>query len=116
MDLSLSNFIPMDLLNATADHDRQGQAAHRWCHQITHSRVCRAMHNKDSAHDFIVKFSTSVCVAIVASLTGETAERSFAYHAHGTADSDKSCCYPWFVRHDKTLNQQCMLTQAHPQR
>ena len=37
------------------------------------------------------------------------AARSFAYHAHGTADSDKS---PWFVYHDKTLNQQCMLTQA----
>ena len=26
----------------------------------------------------------------------------------------KSCCYPWFVCHDKTLNQQCMLVQAHP--
>ena len=37
------------------------------------------------------------------------AARSFAYHAHGTADSDKS---PWFVYHDKTLNQQCMLAQA----
>ena len=40
------------------------------------------------------------------------AARSFAYHAHGTADSDKSCCYPWFVCHDKTLDQQCMLVQA----
>ena len=39
---------------------------------------------------------------------------TFAYHAHGTADSDKSCCYPWFVCHDKTLDQQCMLAQARP--
>ena len=29
--------------------------------------------------------------------------------------SDKSCCYPWFLSHDKTLDQQYMLTQArHP--
>jgi len=28
----------MDLLNATADHDRQGQGAHRRYHQITHSK------------------------------------------------------------------------------
>ena len=40
--------------------------------------------SKDSAHDFIVKFSPSVCVAVVASLTREVAVRSFAYHAHGT--------------------------------
>ena len=45
---------------------------------------------RDSAHDFIVKLSPSVCVAAVASLTGETAAQSFAYHGHGTADSDKS--------------------------
>ena len=32
---------------------------------------------------FIVKFSPSVCVAIVASLTREVAVRSFAYHARG---------------------------------
>ena len=47
---------------------------------------------RDSAHGFIVKFSPSVCVAIVASLTGEMVAQSFAYHAHGTADSEKSCC------------------------
>ena len=65
---------------------------------------------RHSAHDFIVKFSPSVCVATVASLTGEIAAQSFAYHDHGTADSDKSCCYPWFVcPNDATLNQQCML-------
>ena len=69
---------------------------------------------RDSGCDFIVKFSPSVCIAAVASLTGEMAAQSFAYHVHGTADSDKSCCYPWFVGHDKTLNQQCMLTQACP--
>ena len=54
-----------------------------------------------------VKFSPMVCVAIVASLTGEMTAQNFAYHAHGTADGDKSCCYPWFVCHDKTLNQPC---------
>ena len=37
-----------------------------------------------------MEFSPSVCVAVVASLTGEMAAQSFAYHAHGTADSDKS--------------------------
>ena len=31
---------------------------------------------RGSAHDFIVKFSPSVCVAVVASLTGEMAARS----------------------------------------
>ena len=25
--------------------------------------------------------------------------------AYGTADSDKSCCHPWLVCQDKTLNQ-----------
>ena len=58
------------------------------------------MHNdisaRDSAYDSIVKFSPSVCVAVVASFTGEMAARTFAYHAHGIPDldSDKSCCYP----------------------
>ena len=62
---------------------------------------------RDSDCDFIVKHvSPSVCVAVVASLTGEMAAQSFAYHGHGTTDSDKSCCYPsWFVCHDTTLNQ-----------
>ena len=32
--------------------------------------------SEDSAHDFIVKFSLSVCVAVVASLTSEVAVRS----------------------------------------
>ena len=74
------------------------------------------MHNdaRDSAHDFIVKLSPSMCVAVVASFTGEMAAQRFAYDAHRTADSDKSCCYPWFVCHDNTLNQQCMLTQVCP--
>ena len=40
--------------------------------------------SKDSAHDFIVKFSPSVGVGVVASLTREVAVRSFAYRAHGT--------------------------------
>ena len=45
---------------------------------------------KDSAHDFIVKFSESLRSVVVASLTGEMAAQNLAYHAHGTADSDKS--------------------------
>ena len=48
---------------------------------------------KDSAHDFIVKFSASLCSVVVASLTGETAAQNLAYKsycAYGTADSDKS--------------------------
>ena len=55
-----------------------------------------------------VKFSPSVCVAVVVSLTGEMAAQSYAYHAHETANSDKSCCYSWFVCHDKTSKQQCI--------
>ena len=53
----------------------------------------KSMHNqsilisaRNSAHNFSVKFSESVCVASVASLTEEMAARSIAYHAHGTAE------------------------------
>ena len=53
-----------------------------------------------SAHNFSVKFSPGVCVALVASLTEEMATQGFAYHTHGAADSDKFCCYPWLVSHD----------------
>ena len=35
--------------------------------------------SEDSAHDFIVEFSPSMCAAVVASLTREVAVRSFAY-------------------------------------
>ena len=45
---------------------------------------------RDSAHDFILEFSPSACVAVVASLIEEMAAQIFAYPAHGTADSDKS--------------------------
>ena len=63
--------------------------------------------SEDSAHDFIVKFSPSVCVAVVASLTREMAVWGFAYHAHETN--------PAVIHgHDKTLNQQYMLAQARP--
>ena len=62
---------------ATADHDRQGQAAQRRYRQIRHSIVEFAsmtlISARDSAHDFIVKFSPSVCVAVVTSFTGEMA-------------------------------------------
>ena len=70
------------------------------------------MHNdthklRESAHDFVVKFSPSACVAVVALLTREVAVRSFACDAHETVPA---------VIHgrDKTLNQQCMLTKARP--
>ena len=66
---------------------------------------------RDSAHDFIVKLSPSVCVAAVASLTGETAAQSFAYHGHGTADSDKSAVIHGLCA-SNTFNPQCMLAQA----
>ena len=46
------------------------------------------MSSKDSALDFIVKFSPSVCVAVVATLTREVAVRSFAYQAHGINPAD----------------------------
>ena len=42
------------------------------------------INSEDSTHDFIVKFSPSVWVAVVASLTKEVAVQSFTYHAHGT--------------------------------
>ena len=55
--------------------------------------------SEDSALDFVVKFSPSVCVAVVASLTSEVAVRSFSYQAHGTN--------PAVIHgHDKTLIQQ----------
>ena len=59
------------------------------------------MHNRqlisarNSAHNFSVKFSPSVCVAVVASLTGDVVrtiatawlrEVLLTGHAHGTAD------------------------------
>ena len=69
------------------------------------------MHNQHSEIqlicNFILKFSPSVCVAVVVSLTGEMGVRSFAYHAHETANGGKSSCYH-DVCHDKTLNQQCI--------
>ena len=67
---------------------------------------------RNSAHNFSVKFS--VCVALVASLTEEMAARSklIAYHAHGTADSDKFCCYPWLVYHDIKSAMHCLLRLA----
>ena len=40
------------------------------------------------------------------------AARSFAYHAHGTADSDKFCCYPWLVCHDIKSAMHCSLRLA----
>ena len=65
------------------------------------------INHEDSAHDFIVKFSPSVSVAVVASLTREVAVQSFAYHVHRRN--------PAVIHgHDKTLNWQSMHTQARP--
>ena len=95
---------------ATADHGRQGRLLTDSTNPA--ATVCefasgKAMHNqsilisvRNSAHNFSVKFSESVCVASVASLTEQMAARSIVYHAHGTADGDKFCCYPWLVCHD----------------
>ena len=55
-----------------------------------------------------------MCVGLVASLTEEMAARSIAYHAHGTADGDKYCCYPWLVCHDIKSAMHPLLAQAHP--
>ena len=57
-------------------------------------------------------YCQSVCVGLVASSTEEMATRSSAYHAHGTADSDKYCCYSWFVCHDIKSAMHPLLAQA----
>jgi len=38
--------------------------------------------------------------------------QSIAYHAHGTADGGKSCCYPWLVCHDIKSVMHCSLRLA----
>jgi len=55
-----------------------------------------------------------VCVDLVASSTEEMAARSNAYHAHGTADGDKYCCYPWLLCHDIKSAMHPLLAQARP--
>ena len=42
------------------------------------------------------------------------AAQSIAYHAHGTADGDKYCCYPWLVCHDIKSVMHSLLAQARP--
>ena len=56
-----------------------------------------------------------MCVALVASLTEEMDARSIAYHAHGTADGDKFCCYPWLVCHDINSAMHCLLRLVYYQ-
>ena len=68
------------------------------------------MHNRHSYKR--EKFSESVCVALVASLTEEMTAQSIAYHVHGTADGGKSCCYPWLVCHDIKSALHCSLRLA----
>jgi len=55
-----------------------------------------------------------VFVGLVASLTEEMAARSIAYHAHGTPDGDKYCCYPRLVCHDIKSAMHPLLAQARP--
>ena len=55
-----------------------------------------------------------MCVGLVASSTEEMAARSVAYHAHGTPDGDKYCCYPWLVCHDIKSAMHPLLAQARP--
>ena len=55
-----------------------------------------------------------MCVGIVASSTEEMTAQSIAYHAHGTADGDKYCCYPWLVCHDIKSAMHPLLAQARP--
>ena len=55
-----------------------------------------------------------MCVGLVASSTEEMAARSIAYHAHGTPDGDKYCCYPWLVCHDIKSAMHPLLAQARP--
>ena len=50
----------------------------------------------------------------MASSTEEMAARSIAYHAHGTADGDKYCCYPWLVCLDIKSAMHPLLAQARP--
>ena len=54
-----------------------------------------------------------MCVGLVASSTEEMAARSIAYHAHGTPDGNKYCCYPWLVCHVKSAMHP-LLAQARP--
>ena len=61
--------------------------------------------SEDSAHDFIVKFSPSMCVAVVASLTREVAVRSFAYQLM----EQKSAVIHGY---DKTAMQACSFRLA----
>ena len=75
------NSTRMDLLNVTADHDRQGQVAtddNVKSHTVVefasgkgHSYLMTLISSEDSAHDFIVKFSPSMCTFVVASFTRE---------------------------------------------
>ena len=52
--------------------------------------------------------------ACAASFTGEMAARSFASMLMEQQTVTNPAVIAWFVCHDETLNQQCMLTQAHP--
>ena len=70
--------------------------------QLHECTIMTLISSEDSAHDFIVKFSPSVCVAVVTSLTREVTVQSFVYHAYGKN--------PAVINgHDKTSNYACSL-------
>ena len=99
MDLSLSNSMTMNLLSATADHDRQGQAAHRRYRKITHelsSLQVRAMHN--NTHKFRRFNSWLHCEVLskrVCSCSSFLDQRSGCTEFCLPCSWNKSCCYPW---------------------
>ena len=55
-----------------------------------------------------------MCVAFNSSFIDrkKMAAQSIAYHACGTADGDKFCCYPWLVCHDIKSAMHCSLRLA----
>ena len=67
---------------------------------------------RDLAHDFIVKFSPSMGVAVVASLTCEMAVRSFAYHAHGTAVTNPAVIHDLCATTKHYISNACLLRLA----
>ena len=106
----LPEFGPLQLTKAIAASENHDNVPYKTYKRITVSRSRQNFSSYvTSVWSLVIK---SVCVALVASLTEEMAARSIAYHAHGTADSDKFCCYPWLVCHDIKSAVQCSLRLA----
>ena len=65
---------------------------------------------RDSAHDFGLKFSPSVCVALETSLTGEGLHEVLLSTQQTV--TIKFYCYPWLVYHDIKSAMHCSLRLA----